>query len=61
MYNIDMKEITNYDLRNDEVLHKFFYEAYINNQGIMIPAELLKDFVELGCRMSIAKNAPFCK
>ena len=56
-----MKEITNYDLRNDEVLHKFFYEAYINNQGIMIPAELLKDFVELGCRMSIAKNAPFCK
>lgn len=61
MYNIHMKEITNYDLRNDEVLHKFFYEAYINNQGVMIPAELLKDFVEMGCRMSIAKNTPFCK
>jgi len=61
MYNIIMKEITNYDLRNDEVLHKFFYEAYINNQGVMIPAELLKDFVELGCRISIAKKAPFCK
>lgn len=56
-----MKEITNYDLKNDEVLHKFFYEAYINNQGVMIPAELLKDFVEMGCRLSIAKNTPFCK
>jgi hypothetical protein len=56
-----MKEIKNNDLRNDTTLHQFFHEAYVNNKGVIIPAELLKDFVELGCRQSIAKISPFNK
>jgi hypothetical protein len=56
-----MKEITNSDLRTDDRLHQFLQEAYVNNKGVIIPAELLKDFVELGCRMAVAKRAPFNK
>lgn len=56
-----MKEITSYDLRTDETIHQFLHEAYVNNKGVIIPAELLKDFVELGCRQSIAKISPFNK
>ena len=56
-----MKEITGSDLRTDEALHRFLREAYVQNKGVIIPADLLKDFVELGCRMYIAKTAPFNK
>ena len=56
-----MKEITNSDLRSDNRLHQFLQEAYVQNKGVIIPADLLKDFVELGCRMYIAKKAPFNK
>ena len=60
-YNRDMKEITGYDLRNDAVLHQFLHEAYVNNEDVLIPKHLLKDFVELGCRLAIAKASPFSK
>jgi hypothetical protein len=56
-----MKEITHHDLRTDDTLHRFLYEAYVENKGVVIPADLLKDFVELGCRKSIASQAPFVK
>ena len=56
-----MQEITGYDLSSDEALHQFLHEAYVKNEGVIIPADLLKDFVELGCRMFIAKRAPFNK
>jgi hypothetical protein len=56
-----MKEITGYDLRNDNVLHQFLHEAYVQNQGVVIPADMLKDFVEVGCRITIASVAPFNK
>ena len=56
-----MKEITSYDLRTDDTLHKFLHEAYVENKGVIIPADFLKDFVELGCRQSIAKTEPFTK
>ena len=56
-----MKEITGYDLRNDNVLHQFLHEAYVKNEGVVIPADMLKDFVEVGCRITIASVAPFNK
>ena len=56
-----MKEITGYDLRSDEGLHQFLSEAYVKNEDVLIPKDLLKDFVELGCRQSIAKTEPFTK
>lgn len=56
-----MKEITGSDLRTDDTLHQFLHEAYVQNKGVIIPADLLKDFVELGCRMTIARVAPFTK
>ena len=56
-----MKEITSYDLRSDDALHKFLHEAYVKNEGVVIPADLLKDFVEIGCRITIASVAPFGK
>lgn len=56
-----MKEITCSDLRTDDALHQFLHEAYVQNKGVIIPADLLKDFVELGCRMYIAKTIPFNK
>ena len=56
-----MKEITSYDLRSDDALHQFLHEAYVKNQGVVIPADMLKDFVEIGCRITIAREVPFCK
>lgn len=56
-----MKEITNYDLRSDNTLHQFLHEAYVKNQSVIIPADMLKDFVEVGCRITIARVAPFNK
>lgn len=53
--------VTNSDLVNDERLHKFLSDAYIDHQDVIIPNELLKDFVELGCRRSIASVSPFVK
>lgn len=61
MYNINMKEITSYDLRSDDALHQFLHEAYVQNKGVVIPADMLKDFVEIGCRITIARVAPFGK
>jgi hypothetical protein len=56
-----MKEITSYDLRSDDALHQFLHEAYVKNQGVVIPADMLKDFVEVGCRITIARVSPFSK
>lgn len=56
-----MKEITSYDLRTDETIHQFLHEAYVKNKGVVIPADMLKDFVEIGCRMTIARVVPFDK
>lgn len=56
-----MKEITSYDLRTDETIHQFLHEAYVKNESVLIPADMLKDFVEIGCRQSIAKISPFNK
>jgi hypothetical protein len=56
-----MKEITSYDLRTDETIHQFLHEAYVKNEGVVIPADMLKDFVEIGCRMTIARVVPFDK
>lgn len=56
-----MKEITNYDVSNDDRLYQFFVEAYSKNEDVLIPKELLKDFVEVGCRITIARVAPFGK
>ena len=56
-----MKEITSYDLRSDDALHQFLHEAYVKNEGVVIPADMLKDFVEVGCRITIAREVPFDK
>lgn len=56
-----MKEITGYNLRSDDGLHQFLHEAYAQNKGVIIPADMLKDFVEVGCRITIARVAPFNK
>lgn len=56
-----MKEITNYDLRSDDTLHHFLHEAYVKNESVVIPADMLKDFVEVGCRITIAREVPFGK
>lgn len=56
-----MKEITSYDLRTDETIHQFLHEAYVKNESVLIPADMLKDFVEIGCRMTIARVTPFDK
>lgn len=56
MYNINMKEITNYDISNDDRLYEFLREAYSNNEDVMIPATLLKDFVQNGCRITICRD-----
>ena len=56
-----MKEITSYDLKSDDALHQFLHEAYVKNQSVVIPADMLKDFVEVGCRITIARVAPFNK
>ena len=56
-----MKKITGSDLRTDDTLHQFLHEAYVKNKGVVIPADLLKDFVEVGCRITIAREVPFNK
>ena len=43
MYNDVMKEITNYDVSNDDRLYQFFVEAYTKNEDVVIPKDLLKD------------------
>lgn len=56
LYNIIMKEITNYDISNDDRLYEFLREAYSNNEDVMIPNDLLKDFVHTGCRITICRD-----
>lgn len=51
-----MKEITNYDVSNDNRLYEFLVEAYTNNEDVIIPNELLKDFVQNGCRITICRD-----
>ena len=51
-----MKEITNYDISNDSRLYEFLREAYTNNEDVMIPNDLLKDFVHVGCRITICRD-----
>ena len=54
-----MKEITNYDVSNDDRLYNFFVEAYSNNEDVIIPKDLLKDFIHNGCRITICRNVFF--
>lgn len=56
MYNDVMKEITNYDVSNDDRLYQFFVEAYTKNEDVVIPKDLLKDFIQNGCRITICKD-----
>ena len=51
-----MKEITNYDVSNDERLYQFFVEAYTKNEDVLIPKDLLKDFIQNGCRITICRD-----
>ena len=59
LYNIFMKEITNYDLSNDNRLYQFFVEAYTTNEDVIIPKDLLKDFIHTGCRITICRDVFF--
>jgi len=54
-----MKEITNYDVRNDDRLYHFFVEAYSKNEDVIIPKDLLKDFIHTGCRITICRDVFF--
>ena len=51
-----MKEITNYDVSNDDRLYQFFVEAYSKNDDVLIPKEILKEFIHNGCRITICKG-----
>ena len=54
-----MKEITNYDVSNDDRLYQFFVEAYTKNEDVIIPKDLLKDFIHTGCRITICRDVFF--
>ena len=56
MYNNVMKEITNYEVSNDDRLYQFFVEAFTKNEDVGIPKDLLKDFIQNGCRITICKD-----
>ena len=56
LYNISMKEITDYDLRSFELLHNFFNEAYVNNDDVLIPSHFLKNFVDMSIGYEIGNN-----
>lgn len=51
-----MKELTNYDVSNDDRLYDFFVEAYTNEEDVVIPKDLLKDFIQNGCRITICRD-----
>lgn len=51
-----MKEITNFDVSNDDRLYSFLVEAYASNKDVLIPNELLMDFIHNGCRITICKD-----
>ena len=51
-----MKEITNYDVSNDDRLYQFFVESYTKNEDVLIPKDLLKDFIQNGCRITICRD-----
>lgn len=51
-----MKEITNYDVSNDDRLYQFFVEAYSNKEDVIIPNDLLKEFIHNGCRITICQD-----
>lgn len=53
--------ITGQDLLVDERIHRVLADAYVNNQNVFIPNDLLKDFVEYACKRRIASESPFIK
>lgn len=48
--------VTGYDVMNDDRLFQFLKNAYTKNEEVLIPKELLKDFVQNGCRITICKE-----
>lgn len=54
-----MTEITNFDVSSDDRLYSFLVEAYSTNKDVLIPNELLMDFIHNGCRITICKDVFF--
>lgn len=56
VYNKGMVHVTGYDVIDDDKLFQFLKDAYTKNEDVLIPKELLKDFVQTGCRITICKE-----
>ena len=56
VYNKGMVNVTGYDVIDDDKLFQFLKDAYAKNEDVLIPKELLKDFVQAGCRITICKE-----
>lgn len=56
VYNKGMVYVTGYDIIDDDKLFQFLKDAYAKNEDVLIPKELLKDFVQAGCRITICKE-----
>lgn len=41
-----MKEITFYELNNSDRLYEFFKNAYVNNEDVLIPQDLVGRFTD---------------
>lgn len=41
-----MKEITFYELNNSDKLYEFFKNAYVNNEDVLIPQDLVGRFTD---------------
>lgn len=41
-----MKEITLYELNNSDKLYEFFKNAYVNNEDVLIPQDLVGRFTD---------------
>lgn len=41
-----MKEITFYELNNSDKLYEFFKDAYVNNEDVLIPQDLVGRFTD---------------
>lgn len=51
-----MKEITNWEVQDDVRIYEALNEAYVNNEDVVIPKDLLKEFVQNGCRITICSG-----
>lgn len=51
-----MKTVTNYDIQDDERLLEMFKAAYYSNEDVLIPKDMLLDFIHTGCRITICKD-----